>query len=293
MDSEDLKQFLVIAHFNNLQRASVELNKTAGALSKIIKRIENKLDTQLFDRKGRNIQLNQYGERFKQYALHIVHESDQIISEFGNKNNKVKVNITGPSVLVQYWLPKMLNKLAPDKYDLNLQIEWEGEALNKVENGFMDIALATKFSFNEGSETKGLSSISLGDISFKVVAQQDHALFKKYPNGKLTSKALNEFTFACPSVSPFCGIKRGEGSDGWQDAQYPRTIGFRCNDFSVLMSLVKQNLALAYVPDFIAEQYNLREVDITDYTHINTEQVALFYKPSLASGWLNQFIEQI
>ena len=48
-------------------------------------------------------------------------------------------------------------------------------------------------------------------------------------------------------------FKRGEGSEGWQDAQYPRTIGFRCNDFSVLMSLVKQNLALAYAPDFIAE----------------------------------------
>jgi len=290
MDTEDLRQFIIIAHFNNLQHASVELNKTAGALSKVIKRLENKLDTQLFERKGRNIHLNQHGERFKLYAQHIVHESEQIISEFGNKDNKIKVNISGPSVLVQYWLPKIISKLSKETYDLNLLIEWEGEALNKVENGLMDIALATKYSANNRNELSGLSHISLGDIDFKVVAAKEHSLFKKYPNGQLTSEELNDFVFACPSVSPFCGIKRGVGSDGWQDDKYPRTIGFRSNDFSVLISLVKQNLALAYVPDFIASQYDLQVIDVTDYTATNKEEVAMFYKPSLASGWLNKFM---
>lgn len=293
MDIEDLRQFLVISKLNNLQVAAVELNKTAGALSKVIKRLETTLDTQLFDRKGRNIVLNQQGERFCQYAQHIVHESDQVLSEFGHRDKKTKVNITGPSVLMQFWLPQLMERLSSTHYELNLHIDWEGEALNQVENGMMHIALATKFAVLERSNASDLSSITLGETVFKVVAATNHHLFNDFPNGQITSEQLLPYVFACPSVSPFCGIKRGVGSDGWQDEKVPRTIGFRCNDFSVLMSLVKQGRALAYVPDFIAKQQDLSVVEVTNCQHLNKENIALYYKPSMAAGWLNKLIDSI
>jgi len=59
------------------------------------------------------------------------------------------------------------------------------------------------------------------------------------------------------------------------------------------MSLVSQGDALAYVPDFIAEQYGLNIVDIIDYHQVNKEVIALYYKPSKATGWLNKFIHSI
>ena len=73
LDTEDLRKFLVIAKHNNLQQASATLNVTPGALSKVIKRLEIKLNTQLFKRIGRNIKLNQQGEKFRHYALNLVH----------------------------------------------------------------------------------------------------------------------------------------------------------------------------------------------------------------------------
>ncbi len=293
MDIEDLRQFLVIAQVNNLQLAAIEVNKTPGALSKVIKRLEVKLATQLFDRSGRNIILNQRGERFRQYALHIVHESDQVLSEFGSLENKIKVNISGPSVLVQFWLPQLVKQFSRDKYDINLHIDWEGQALNQVENGLMHIALATKFAALERSSNSELASVILGKTSYQVVAAQQHPLFNSYPDGKLTSQQLQQFTFACPSVSPFCGIKRGVGSDGWQDGKVKRVIGFRCNDFSVLISLVKEGQALAYVPDYIAMQHGLKLVEVIDYHEVNKEDIALYYKPSMAAGWLSQLISAI
>jgi len=293
MDIEDLRQFIVIAQLNNLQQSAVELNKTAGALSKVIKRLETKLNAQLFDRSGRNIILNQQGERFRLYAQHIVHESDQVLSEFGNISSKIKVNITGPSVLVQFWLPQLIEKLSKENYELNIHVDWEGQALSQVESGIMHIALATEFAVLERRNVNELSRVVLGDTGFKVVAAANHILFKDFPGGEINSAQLQSYVFACPSVSPFCGIKRGVGSDGWQDEKVPRTIGFRCNDFSVLMSLVNQGDALAYVPDFIAEQYGLNVVEISDLEHVNKEVVALYYKPSRATGWLNRFINSI
>jgi len=293
MDIEDLRQFIVIAQLNNLQQSAVELNKTAGALSKVIKRLETKLNAQLFDRSGRNIILNQQGERFRLYAQHIVHESDQVLSEFGNISSKIKVNITGPSVLVQFWLPQLIEKLSKENYELNIHVDWEGQALSQVESGIMHIALATEFAALERRNADELSRVVLGETVFKVVASANHFLFKDYPDGKVNRVQLKAYIFACPSVSPFCGIKRGVGSDGWQDEKVPRTIGFRCNDFSVLMSLVNQGDALAYVPDFIAEQYGLNVVEISDLDHVNKEVIALYYKPSRATGWLNRFINSI
>lgn len=84
MDIDDLRKFLVIADCNNLQQAAGSLNLTPGALSKIIKRIELKLNTRLFDRAGRNILLNQQGEKFRIYAANLVHEAEQAISEFAD-----------------------------------------------------------------------------------------------------------------------------------------------------------------------------------------------------------------
>lgn len=293
MDIEDLRQFLVISNLNNLQIAATKLNKTAGALSKVIKRLESKLNTQLFDRSGRNIVLNQKGERFRQYALNIVHESDQVLSEFGNIESKIKVNLTGPSVLVQFWLPQLIKKLDNKLYELNLHIDWEGQSLEQVEKGMMHMALATQFASSERSTLSELTAINLGETVFKVVASKQHVLFNDFPTGKINTKELKNHEFACPSVSPFCGIKRGIGSDGWQDDKIPRSIGFRCNDFSILMSLVTQGSALAYVPDFIAEKYDLKIIEVVDCKHENTETIVLYYKPSLAAGWLNKLMNSM
>ena len=110
MDTEDLRKFLVIAKHNNLQQASATLNVTPGALSKVIKRLEIKLNTQLFKRIGRNIKLNQQGEKFRHYALNLVHEADQAISEFNGSTKNTVVNLSGPSLLLQHYLPLLLSQ---------------------------------------------------------------------------------------------------------------------------------------------------------------------------------------
>jgi len=290
MDVEDLRKFMVVAQLNNLQLAAKTLHQTPGALSKVVMRLEVRLGTQLFDRTGRNIVLNRHGEKFRHYASQIVHEADQALSEFVGSSAALRVNIAGPSVLISHWLPKIIDKLGDNKSEINISVKWESEAINLLANGSAHLALVTDMALDGISQTGDYDSIALGTTLFKVVAGDNHPLFKEYGEGRLSNAQLFEFPFACPSVSPFCGITRGIGSDGWRDDKVPRQIGYRCNDFSVLMSLVRQGRALAYVPDFIATQFGLRIIDVDDCDYHCQENIQLVYKPSLASGWLNQLI---
>ena len=293
MDIEDLRKFLAIARTNNLQRASEELSQTPGALSKSIKRLEEKFNQQLFSRSGRNIVLNRQGEKLRQYALSIVHEADQALSEFSGQKHKTQVNISGPSLLVQHWLPAFVRILPSQQFELNMRVDWEGAALRSLFEGQVHMALVTQNAISEMGSISDIKHIPLGETSHKVVASASHELFRCYPDGELNNKDLLDYVFACPEVSPIGGVKKGFGSDGWRDDKVPRNIGFRSNDFSLLMSLVQQGEALAYVPEIIAEQYGFRIINVLDCGYICKENFYLSYRPSLAFGWLNKFVGEL
>lgn len=293
MDTEDLKKFLVVAERSNLQVASEQLNITPGALSKIIKRIENKLNTQLFDRIGRNIRLNQHGEKFRHYASHLVHQAEQAISEFSGNKNRTLVKIAGPSLLLQHYISELTLGLNKEHYDFSIESAWEGRAIAQVNTGQAHFALVTRFALDERAYGEDVATIYLGTSVFKVVAAVHHPLFKRFPDGKITVEQLREFGFACPSVSLFCGTKRGVGSDGWRDEKIPRSINYRCSEFSVLMSLVNNGAALAYMPDFVADNAGLKTIDVVGCEQTSQEHIELIYKPSLASGWVNRFARSI
>lgn len=88
-------------------------------------------------------------------------------------------------------------------------------------------------------------------------------------------------------------VLRGVASDNWREDKFPRKISYRCNDFSLLLSLVREGLALAYVPDFVARSLGFTPIKVGDITDHAKEEINLIYKPSQASGWLNRFISAL
>ena len=69
---------------NNISEAAKRLNISQAALSKAIASIEDELGVALFDRKGRHIYLNRYGELMLNYidsAFRELNEGERIIKE--------------------------------------------------------------------------------------------------------------------------------------------------------------------------------------------------------------------
>jgi len=59
------------------------------------------------------------------------------------------------------------------------------------------------------------------------------------------------------------------------------------------MSVVNSGAALAYVPDFVANNSGLKVIDVVGFDHICQEYIELINKPSLAAGWLHRFTRSI
>ena len=68
MNTEFLKEFVVLAETKNFWEASERLYMNQSTLSKHIKSLENELGVELFTRTTRRVELTSYGQTFLPYA---------------------------------------------------------------------------------------------------------------------------------------------------------------------------------------------------------------------------------
>ena len=292
MHFDDLQKIVHLAHTQSIQKSANALNVTSGALSKTLKKIENKLKTPLFDRVGRNIELNAQGKKFTTYASNLIQEYEQMCSEFTDKKVKHHLKISGPSVLLEASLA-MIIPLLPDKnIEMNIETLYEGDAIIHLANGQSHVAIVTDAALTN-LDNLPLNSVPLGKTTCKVIASHQHPIFKDFPEGKVKMSDLLNYPFICPKTSPYCGIERGIGSDGWLDHKYPRIITFRSDDINSLLSVVNQSVVLAYVADIVIDTDKVRVVEIIDCPIEYQENYSLVYRSSKADGWLNQLVYKL
>ncbi len=277
MNIQDLEKFLVIAATENMQLAANELDTSPSVLSKSLKRLEQLLKTQLFDRIGKNIHLNPAGELLRTKAAVLVAQAKQTRAEFNLLGQSQHYKIAGPSILLFRWASILSHHLI-QQYpltSLRFESEYEQKALEKVAKGEADLGLIT--SAIRSHIPAGMHAIELEEITMQVAAAPSHPLVKKINAQpiKVQLNSLLEYPFAAPSISPYCGESRGVGCDGWQNQLYPRKLQMVVNDYSVLSQLVKSGQVLAYLPDYCLEDWGLRQLTVTDCPYQCVEKLLL------------------
>src|ERR687887_2734901 len=72
MDLQSLKIFLAVAHERSFSRAAAKVHRTQPAVSQAVRRIENELGEQLFDRSSKNGTLTEAGQMLQNYGERLV-----------------------------------------------------------------------------------------------------------------------------------------------------------------------------------------------------------------------------
>ena len=85
MNTENLKEFIVLAETKNFWEASERLYMNQSTLSKHIKSLENDLGVALFTRTTRRVELTNYGEIFLPYAKSVTRSEFEGISAIQRK----------------------------------------------------------------------------------------------------------------------------------------------------------------------------------------------------------------
>lgn len=111
MNTEYLKEFLILAETRNYWEAAERLFMNQSTLSKHIRALEMELDTPLFVRTTRKVELTEYGESLYPYAQNIVKSEFDIRSLFIQMKNSRNgsLNLGTIPTMAQYHIINLLH----------------------------------------------------------------------------------------------------------------------------------------------------------------------------------------
>lgn len=117
-----LHYFLTIAREGSIVKASKKLNLTQPALSHQLRLLEEDLGKKLFDRVGKRLILNSYGESVESYASKIFRHSEEMIQSLKTENKNFLRIIKIGTVP---WIPKekIYEIIKPLLFSPHIQIE--------------------------------------------------------------------------------------------------------------------------------------------------------------------------
>ena len=149
--------FVIVADEKSITRASEKLFISQPAVSKQIKKLENELNTTLFNRK--NMELTQSGKKLYNQLKHIMDELERIEKNFETKRN-IKLG-TYNTLMSKLLSSSILEFYKTYKYnDVIIENSNVEKMFQKLENGELDLVIVKKYN-KSNFNTK---YIKLGDL---------------------------------------------------------------------------------------------------------------------------------
>lgn len=176
MEIQQLQYFQTLAKLEHMTRAAEVLMISQPALSKSISNIEKDLGVPLFNREGRSIYLNRFGEQFLKSVNIILDEYDKIKSEFED------ITRPGYGVVSFGFIHTLGMEIVPElmadvqkKYP-NMQVtltqSTSSSLLRKLEDGAIDLCLSQKIE----SKQLEIETIELWQEELFVIVPTTHHL---------------------------------------------------------------------------------------------------------------------
>lgn len=238
MDLKQLKFFLGVAECESFTKAAEQLHIAQPALSISIKKLEEELDVLLFNRRDRKISLTAEGEALLLHAQNIlqgVNNAKQEIADLrGLLKGEVRVGLT--PMLSSFFFPKIISSFKQSHPGLRISISGDSawNIQRKIESGELDIGVIA------GEVPKGLDSHHL--LREEIVA----CVYPGHPFAGRKKVALRELL-----GEPLIHYKEGYHLRELIDELCVRegiipTVAAESNLFSLIRSLVKEKLGLAF-----------------------------------------------
>ncbi|MBP0615468.1 LysR family transcriptional regulator [Jiella mangrovi] len=143
LDLDQLRTFVAIVDTGSFTKAAEDVFKTQSAVSMQIRRLEERLGVQLFERNGRSIEVTDAGSRLLGYARRMLSLSRDTLSAFDPDAIQGHVRIGLPDDYAERFLPEILARFTRSNPLVELQIACEPSSnlADHVDKGRLDVAL--------------------------------------------------------------------------------------------------------------------------------------------------------
>lgn len=303
MNLPDLRVFVCASRLPTLGAAAQALHLTPSAVSKALRRLEESLGHELFDRSGKQLVLNPRGQLLLARAQDLLALADQTRADLMGDGAALDSRIGGPAILL--WRHAAAITQALQSYPAarqQLSAMFEQDALAALARGDLTAAIVTSgvIEGRGGAWSDDWQVTPLGTVTMQLTASVQHPLVATLAAGQVagvagavgtlqaSSAEVLAHDFVCPQRSLFAGVVGGAYADGWRDDQLPRKIRYWTDDLQLLMALVKAGQALAYLPDSALDDPALRRIQVSDCSFVCCAEVVLVWPRERAGYWQQQ-----
>ena len=234
MELQQIKQFREIARTENISKAAETLGLTQATLSQNLKRLEDELGVQLFERIGKKLVINKAGEIMYFHCDEICTSLDKITMKLAEFKGEEKKAITIAFEDLTDHIPAILNKLNEQLPEIQVRIasandkEWDIKLFSSVSKQGMQ---ARHWSFAE---------------PMGVVIHKDNPLAKL---AKICKRDLMDSSFI--NYVPYENIVQYYCS---REDFCPNNI-ISVDTKSVMIDMMKRNMGVAFLPQNSWQQY--------------------------------------
>lgn len=247
MELLQLQYFRTVARLEHMTKAAQEIRIAQPALSKTIARLEEDLGVQLFERKGRKIQLNSFGKVFLkkvEIALSALEE--------GRKEVKDLARIEGGRVFISTTTHKCFSDLIgtflSEHPDIKLQISQasNNEKVKQLRNGDIDFCITFPPLEVEGIAGK---SFLTEEILLAVPTTHRFADRKRIDLSQLFDDAF----ISIKEGNPF----REMTDDFCEKAGFTPKIVCEVDELSAISHFIRTGIGVAFLPETLIENKKL------------------------------------
>lgn len=150
LDVTVLRSFVAVAQCGGVTRAAGFLNLTQSAVSMQLKRLEELMGLDLFDRSGRGIALTAAGEQLLGYARRMVTLNDEVFARLTHQDFAGEITLGVPHDIVYPVIPRVLQRFAAEMPRMRVQMTttYTSELKEQFAAGKLALILTTESGVN-------------------------------------------------------------------------------------------------------------------------------------------------
>jgi DNA-binding transcriptional LysR family regulator len=152
---ELMRTFLAVVESGGVTRAASVLNMSQAAASQQIKRLEDLLDSKLFERQGRGLALAPAGERLLAQARRLVAQNDELLASMRTPPFEGEVRLGVPYDIIGSFVPAILRGFAKAQPRVRVSLVCEDSKIvrEQLKSGGVDLAMTTETECGRHGET--------------------------------------------------------------------------------------------------------------------------------------------
>ena len=240
-----LRYFRAVAHDGNLTRAAERLNLSQSALSVQIRQLEDSIGHELFERRGRQLQLTEAGRIALDYADVIFTTGDEFLDTLQAAGGTRKVIRVGSMATLSrnFQINFLQPLLERDDIDIVLRSATTGELLRELEALNLDIVLLNQPPAR--ASTTSLLAHRLAEQRVSLIGRSDRFEI----DGKI-EQMLARYPVIIPTVDSGVRVE----FDALMDRlRIKPVIAAEVDDMAMMRLLTREGLGLAVIPPIVVK----------------------------------------